>query len=201
MTPSSPRRPGRPSGNSAARENILANARELFADNGFDRTSIRAIARAAGVDSALVHHYFGTKHELFAAAIRLPVSPEVVLGAIRNTPVEELGNTLPRVLLGLWDSDSGTALIAALRSLLAGPDVSLLQTFFHDIIGAEVAPRVDNPVGSGRIRVQFAASQLVGIVVTRYLVGLEPMASASAEQIAATIGPTLQRYLTGDLAP
>ncbi len=194
-----PRRRGRPPGNSDTRERILANARELFARNGIDKTSIRAIAAAAGVDSALVHHYFGTKQQLFVAAIDIPVDPTAVLGPIRAAPVEQLGLLIPSLLLPLWDSELGTGLVATVRSLLAGSDVSLIRSFFQEVITAEVAPRVDTPAGTGRLRVQFVVSQLVGVVMARYIIGLEPFASLPAEQVAETIAPTLQRYLTGQL--
>lgn len=193
------RRPGRPAGSSDTRERILASARELFARNGIDRTSIRAVAAAAGVDAALVHHYFGTKQQLFAAAIHLPIDPMEVLGPLRETPVEELGLRLPSLLLNIWDSELGAGLIATMRSLLSGAEVSLVRSFFQEVIVAEVGPRVDNPPGAGRIRVQFAASQLMGVVMARYIVEIEPFASLPADQIAATIAPNLQRYLTGDL--
>ena len=194
-----PKRPGRPRGTSDTRDRILANALELFARNGIDKTSIRAIAAAAGVDSALVHHYFGTKQQLFTAAINIPIDPMSILVPLRDTPVEELGHVLPSILLPLWDSEMGAALIATIRSLIAGSDVSLIRSFLQEIITAEVAPRIDNPPGSGRLRVQFVASQLVGVVMARYIIGLEPFASLPAERVAATIAPTLQRYLTGDL--
>ncbi|WP_179472223.1 TetR/AcrR family transcriptional regulator [Mycolicibacterium vinylchloridicum] len=197
--PQQAKRPGRPRGASDTRERILANARELFARNGIDKTSIRAIAAAAGVDSALVHHYFGTKEQLFAAAINIPVDPMTILVPLRDTPIEELGLVLPTILLPLWDSEMGDALIATIRSLVAGSDVSLIRSFLQEVITAEIGPRVDNPPGSGRLRVQFVASQLVGVVMARYIIGLEPFASLPAEQVAATIGPTLQRYLTGEL--
>jgi AcrR family transcriptional regulator len=193
------KRPGRPPGASDTRDRILVNARELFARNGIDKTSIRAIAAATGVDSALVHHYFGTKEQLFAAAINIPIDPMTILVPLRDTPIEELGLVLPTVLLPLWDSEMGDALIATIRSLVAGSDVSLIRSFLQEVITAEVGPRVDNPPGSGRLRVQFVASQLVGVVMARYIIGLEPFASLPPEQVAATIGPTLQRYLTGDL--
>ena len=199
MTKPQAKRPGRPPGTSVIRDRILANARELFARNGIDKTSIRAIAAASGVDSALVHHYFGTKQELFTAAINIPIDPMSILVPLRDTPVEELGRAIPAILLPLWDSQMGTALIATIRSLLAGSDVSLIRSFLQEIITAEIAPRIDNPPGSGRLRVQFVASQLVGVVMARYIIGLEPFASLPPEQVAATIGPTLQRYLTGDL--
>lgn len=197
--PRQAKRPGRPRGASDSRERILVNARELFARQGIDKTSIRSIAAAAGVDSALVHHYFGTKEQLFAAAINIPIDPMTILVPLRDTPVAELGHVLPSILLPLWDSEMGAGLIATMRSLLAGSDISLVRSFLQEVITAEVAPRVDNPPGSGRLRVQFVASQLVGVVMARYIIGLEPFASLAPERVAETIAPTLQRYLTGEL--
>ena len=114
-------------------------------------------------------------------------------------PVEELGYRIPSILLPLWDSDLGTAFIATLRSILAGSEVNLFRTFIQDVIAVEVGARVDDPPGSGIVRIQFVASQLVGIVMARYILRLEPFASLPAQQIADTIAPNLQRYLTGDL--
>jgi AcrR family transcriptional regulator len=193
------KRPGRPAGTTDARERILIAARDLFAANGFDKTSIRSIATAAGVDSALVHHYFGTKQQLFTTAVQIPIDPMTVLGPLRDAPLDQLGHTLPSLLIPLWDSELGAAFIATLRSMLAGSDVSLLRSFIQEIITAEVGPRVDNPPGSGRIRVQFVASQLVGVAMARYILELEPFRSLPAQQIADTIGPNLQHYLTGEL--
>lgn len=193
------KRPGRPPGTSDTRERILASARNLFARNGIDKTSIRAIAKDAGVDPALVHHYYGTKTQLFAAAIHIPIDPMQVIGPLREVPVEQLGSVLPSILLSLWDSEMGKGFIAELRSLLAGNDVTLIRSFLQEVITAEVGSRVDNPPGSGKIRVQFVASQLVGVVMARYILELDPFKSLPVEQIAETIAPNLQRYLTGDL--
>ncbi|TRW83370.1 helix-turn-helix transcriptional regulator [Mycolicibacterium sp. 018/SC-01/001] len=193
------KRPGRPPGPSDTRERILAVARDLFARNGFDNTSIRSIAGGAGVDAALVHHYFGTKTQLFAAAIHIPIDPMTVIGPLRDVPVDQIGHVLPALLLPLWDSEMGKGFIATLRSLLAGSDVSMVRSFLQDVITAEVGGRVDDPPGTGRIRVQFVASQLVGVVMARYILELEPFKSLPVEQIAKTIAPNLQRYLTGDL--
>lgn len=193
------KRPGRPRGATDTRDRILASARELFACNGIDRTSIRAVAAGAGVDAALVHHYFGTKQQLFAAAIHIPIDPMEVLRPMRETPIGELGLRLPSVLLPIWDSELGAGLIATLRSLLTGADVSLARSFLQEVVVAEVASRVDTPPGTGVIRAQFVASQLMGVVMARYIVQVEPFASLPAEQIAQTIAPNLQRYLTGDL--
>jgi AcrR family transcriptional regulator len=193
------KRPGRPPGTSDTRDRILASARELFARNGIGSTSIRSIAASAGVDAALVHHYFGTKAQLFVAAIQIPIDPMQIIGPLREAPVDELGLRIPSLLLPLWDSELGSGIIATMRSLLAGSDVSLIRSFLQEIISAEIGPRVDDPPGSGPIRVQFVASQLVGIVMARYILELEPFKSLPIEQIAATVGPNLQRYLTGDL--
>ena len=157
------------------------------------------MAAAAGVDAALVHHYFGTKQQLFAAAIHLPIDPMTVLVPMRETPIDELGLRLPSVLLPIWDSELGAGLIATVRSLLTGADVSLARSFLQEIVVEEVGSRVDNPPGTGKIRAQFVASQLMGVVMARYIVGIEPFASLPADQVAKTIAPNLQRYLTGDL--
>lgn len=148
---------------------------------------------AAGVDSALVHHYFGTKEQLFAAAVHIPIDPMDVIGPLREAPVEELGHRIPSMLLTLWDSEVGTSFIATLRSVLAASEVNLFRTFIQHVIGVEVGSRVDSPPGTGLIRV------LVGIIMERCILELEPFASLPARQIADTIAPNLQRYLTGDL--
>jgi AcrR family transcriptional regulator len=193
------KRPGRPPGPSDSRDRILSSARNLFARNGIDKTSIRAIAKDAGVDPALVHHYVGSKTQLFAAAIHIPIDPMQVIGPLREVPVDQLGHVLPQILLQLWDSELGKGFIATLRSILAGSEASLIRSFLQEVIAVEVGNRVDNPPGSGRLRVQYVASQLVGVVMARYILELEPFNSLPVEQIAETIAPNLQRYLTGEL--
>ena len=194
------RRPGRPAGVTDTRQRILASARELFARHGIHQTSIRAVATAAGVDSALVHHYYGTKEQLFAAAVHIPIDPHDVIGPLREVPVTELGYALPSMLLPLWDSEIGAGFIAELRSILAGSEVSLFRLFIHEVIAIEIGSRIDDPPGSSMIRIQFVASQLVGVLMARYILELEPFKSLPAQQIAETIAPNLQRYLTGDLS-
>ena len=171
----------------------------MFARNGIDKTSIRAIAADADVDPALVHHYYGTKTQLFAAAIHIPIDPMQIIGPLQQIPVEEIGYTLPSLLLPLWDSEMGKGFIATLRSILAGGETSLVRSFLQEVIAKEVGSRVDDPPGSGPIRVQFVASQLVGVVMARYILELDPFKSLPVEQIAETIAPNLQRYLTGEL--
>ncbi|EUA35333.1 bacterial regulatory s, tetR family protein [Mycobacterium xenopi 3993] len=159
------------------------------------------MAAAAGVDSALVHHYFGTKERLFAAAVRIPIDPMEIIGPLREVPVDDLGYQLPATLLPLWDSELGAGVIATIRSVLAGSEVNLIRSFIEDVIAVEIGSRVDDPPGSGIIRIQFVASQLVGVVMARYILELEPFKSLPPERIARTIAPNLQRYLTGSCRP
>ncbi|CPS08925.1 Putative transcriptional regulator, TetR family [Mycobacteroides abscessus subsp. bolletii] len=195
----SSKRPGRRPGASNARDDILASARKLFSLNGIDKTSIRAIASDAGVDPALVHHYFGTKLDLFREVVQLPVDPSVVLQPLRDVPVDELGVTIPRLIIALWDSELGANMLAVFRSALTGADDGLVRVFFREVLVNIIAERVDSPPGSGVLRAEFAITQMAGILVGRYIMAIEPLASLTAEQIALTVGPNIQRYLTGAL--
>ncbi|RIR87496.1 TetR/AcrR family transcriptional regulator [Mycobacteroides abscessus] len=195
----SSKRPGRRPGTSSARDDILASARKLFSLNGIDKTSVRAIASDAGVDPALVHHYFGTKLDLFREVVQLPVDPSVVLQPLRDVPVDELGVTIPRLIIALWDSELGANMLAVFRSALTGADDGLVRVFFREVLVNIIAERVDSPPGSGVLRAEFAITQMAGILVGRYIMAIEPLASLTAEQIALTVGPNIQRYLTGAL--
>jgi AcrR family transcriptional regulator len=199
VTKDSPRRPGRPTGTSDTRERILDSARELFASKGIGKTSIRAVAAGAGVDSALVHHYFGTKEQLFAAAINVSFDPGLILGQLRTAPVRDLGYTLPSLILPLWDSEIGAGLMATLRSAMAGDQINIFRSFLRDVVVTELAARVDTPAGSGIIRAEFVATQILGVAMTRHIFQIEPFASLPVQQIIDTIAPNLQRYLTGEL--
>lgn len=199
MSTDSRRRPGRPPGTSDTREKILASARDLFARNGIGNTSIRAIASDAGVDPALVHHYFGTKEKLFTAAINVAFDPALILVPLRTAPVEELGRILPSLILPVWDSEVGASMVATLRSALSGDEIGIFRSFLRDIVVTELAARVDNPAGSGVVRAEFAATQILGIAIARHILKLEPMASLPIPQIVDTIAPNLQRYFTGEL--
>ncbi|MGY2125476.1 TetR/AcrR family transcriptional regulator [Nocardia gipuzkoensis] len=195
-----PTRTGRRPGQSGAREAILAAARARFADVGFDKTSVRAVAIDAGVDPALVHHYFGTKQQLFAAVVELPVDPEATLRIIEAAPLDELGETIIRAVVGVWDSPAGPGVVALVRSILAGTDdPSLARTFVLEVVLERVRLRIATPEDDGRVRVGLVASQMMGVLVGRKIIGVEPLASMPAGALAAAVGPTLQRYLTGDI--
>ena len=190
-------RTGRRPGSSDTRAAILAAARSRFAEVGFDKASIRSIAAAAGVDSALVHHYFGTKHDLFAEVVALPGDPAMVVRTLGDAPLDRLGEVLIRTIVGLWDSPIGMGAVAAFRSAVAGGDESLLRTFLTDVVLKDVRVRVDEEIGDGAKRTALVASQMAGLLVVRKLLQIEPVASMSIDELVADVGPNLQRYLTG----
>jgi AcrR family transcriptional regulator len=187
------RRPGRRPGPSSSREDILAAARVLFGERGYDKASIRAIARVAGVDPALVHHYFGTKEELFAAAMQLPVDPATLLPHLLAGPRAELGERLVRTFLQLWgDPRLRPQFVGVIRSATTSEQgAALLREFISAQILARIAERLEVP----RLNLTAVAAQLVGIVMLRYVLQVEPLASADEDELAALVGPTLQRYL------
>ncbi|WP_067829757.1 TetR/AcrR family transcriptional regulator [Nocardia inohanensis] len=199
MTSGNGSRSGRRPGQSGTREAILDAARVRFAEVGFDKASIRSIATAASVDPALVHHYFGTKQELFTAALELPIDPQVVLAQIATAPVERLGETIVRAVVTTWDSPVGVQAVAAFRALLGSGDPALARAFLLEVVLKDVRSRVDSPPGTGDKRATLAASQLAGLLMTRKIIQLEPIASMSIDEVTAIVGPTVQRYLTGDL--
>ncbi|MCP2299402.1 transcriptional regulator, TetR family [Nocardia amikacinitolerans] len=192
-------RSGRRPGRSGAREAILAAARARFAEAGFDKTSIRAVAADAGVDPALVHHYFGTKQQLFGAVVELPVDPEVILSVMESAPLDQLGPTILGAVVGVWDSPAGPGIVAAVRSILTGSDPVLARTFILEVVLERVRKRIATPEDDGHARVALAASQMMGVLVARKIIGVEPLASMPIDELVAAVGPTLQRYLTGDI--
>ncbi len=194
-----PGRSGRRPGQSGTREAILDAARKRFAEVGFDKASIRSIAGTAGVDPALVHHYFGTKQQLLTAVVNLPVDADVIRAHIAAAPVDALGETIVRTVVGVWDSPIGASAIAAFRAILGGGDAALVRSFVLEVILRDVRDRVDSPPGSGYTRVALAVAQMGGILMARKIVGIEPIVAMSADELARLVGPSLQRYLTGDL--
>ncbi|MEU6562038.1 TetR family transcriptional regulator [Nocardia nova] len=192
-------RTGRRPGESGTREAILGAARSRFAEVGFDKASIRSIAGAAGVDPALVHHYFGTKQRLFSAALNLPIDPEAIRAPIRAAASEDLGETVVRTVVGAWDSSIGEHAVAAFRGILAGGDAALARSFLLEVALKDVREKVDSPPGTGTTRVVLAVSQMIGLLVARKILRVEPVASMPLDDLAALAGPAIQRYLTGDL--
>jgi AcrR family transcriptional regulator len=199
VTSSAARNRGRRPGGPDTRGEILAAARESFAHKGFAGTTIRAVAAEAGVDPALVHHYFGAKDDLFLAALEIPVDPRTLVPGVLAEGVAGAGERLLRLLLSVWDDpETRLPLIALVRSGLSqeAPQTLLQQGILRMVL----APlRAALPADEADRRVQLVASQMVGLVMTRYLLALEPLASMPVDDVVAWVGPTLQRYLDGPL--
>ncbi|GGU30595.1 TetR family transcriptional regulator [Streptomyces lavendofoliae] len=181
-----------------ARERILEAARAEFAERGYDKTSVRGIAKAAGVDPALVHHYFGTKDEVFAAAVELSFEPALIIPAILGESPEGVGDRLARYFLSVWENPVTRApLLAIIRSALTHEAAAkVLRGFVLRRLLQRVADDLDVP--DPELRAELAASHMIGIAILRYVVQVEPLASARTEDIVALVAPTLQRYLTED---
>lgn len=196
-----PRRRGRPARTEAtdgpgARERILEAARGEFAERGYDKTTMRGIARSAGVDAALVHHYYGSKDDVFAAAIEVSLEPARALAEILGKGTEGIGERLARYFIGVWENPvSRVPLLAIIRSALTHDAAAkVLRGFVLRRLLERVAADLEVP--NPQFRAELAASHLVGIMILRYVLQVEPLATADPEEIIAVVAPTLQRYLT-----
>ena len=179
---------------------MLAAARAAFAERGFDGATIRGIAADAGVDPALVHHYFGSKDQLFLAAIEAPANPADLLPEVLAAGRDELGAAVVRLLLKVWDGPMRPAGLALVRSAVGNEwTAKLLREFLVTQVLRRVVATLDIPAAEREVRGALVASQLIGIVMARYVLRVEPLASASPQWLVAAIGPNVQRYLTGDL--
>jgi AcrR family transcriptional regulator len=192
------RRGGRRPGDSGTRAAILSAARDGFATQGYAGTTIRGVAAAAGVDPALVNHFYGSKDGLFAASLEVPADlPGRLLAAVDGDR-DGVGERLVRFYLGLWE-DPVTAgqLRAMMTSAVSHEQAASLLRQFVDRLLTLLA---DHLAGDDRaLRVALSGSQLVGIAFARYLVGIEPLARADVETIVSAVAPTVQRYVAGDL--
>jgi AcrR family transcriptional regulator len=194
------RRSGRRPGNQDTKQSILDAARAVFAERGFDKASIRAIAAEAKVDPALVHHYFGTKEKLFLACMNAPINPGELIPQALDGPREEAGERLVRMALGVWDSPAGAAALGIFRSALSNEwTARLLREFvITQVLRRAVAEIVMDP-SEAQMRAGLMATQMAGLLTARYVLKIEPVASAPAETLVAAIGPNVQHFLTGPL--
>jgi AcrR family transcriptional regulator len=197
-TPPAParRRPGRPADGGDRRTAIVAAARAEFAAKGYAAASVRGIAREAGVDPALVHHYFGTKEQVFVAAMELPFDPAERLPEVLAGDPAQLGERLVRLFVSIWDEpDFRAPMLGLLRSAMTGEQGA---TMLREFVGGALLGRVAAALGDvDPLRVQAAAAQMVGVVLLRHVVRLEPIASASQEDLVALVAPVVQRHLLG----
>lgn len=189
-------RPGRRPGPTETRESILAAARTLFGERGYDGATIRAIAGQAGVDPALVHHFYGSKEQVFVAAMQVPFNPSDVMPRLLEGPREQVAERMLRFFLEVWnDPDGRAAFLGMVRSAMTNEQAAamtrqfLRQTLFTRVVGA---------LGVPPLRAEAAISHLIGTMLMRYVLRLEPLASADEEELIGTIAPTLQRYFDGE---
>jgi len=193
-------RTGRRPGATQTRDRILGAARASFGELGFDATTIRGVAARAEVDPALVHHYFGSKQQLFVAAMALPVDFAAVVPRMLAGPPEGLGERIAKFGLELWDSAAMRPLILGLiRSATSDPGAAArLRELLAEGPFLALARATDRP--DADLRAALVGSQIIGLIMARHIVKVEPLASAPHEVLAAAIGPTLQRYLVGELS-
>ncbi|MET9353819.1 TetR family transcriptional regulator [Streptomyces sp. NPDC006617] len=194
------RRRGRPPRTESGdtRDRILTTAREEFSERGYEKTSVRGIAKSAGVDPALVHHYFGTKEQVFEAAIEVAFAPAMdAPEALADGPLDGVGERLTRFIFGVWENPATrTPLLAILRSAVNNEAAA---TVFRRLIAAQLLRRIAAQlnVPDAELRVELAAAQLVGCAMLRYVIRVEPLASADPEQLVARLAPVVQGHLTG----
>ncbi len=189
-------RPGRRPGPSSTRPKILAAARALFAARGYHATTVRDIAAEAGVNAALVHHYFGTKEHVFVAAMNLPLNPADLISRLRDGgPRAQLGERVVRLFARTWrDPATGQPLQALLRAAASTEQgATMMRQFVEDVM----LPRVATELGVSRVRAAGAFSQLIGFAVAATILRVEPLASASDDEVVALLAPSVQRYLDG----
>ncbi|MET9326582.1 TetR family transcriptional regulator [Tsukamurella sp. NPDC003166] len=200
-------RTGRRPGKSDTRAEILAQARTLFAERGYPDTSVRAIAAAAGVDAALVHRFFGTKEQLFHACLVVPFDPTAMFHEIAAHGPDETSVRLVRGFLALWDSpETGPALTGFFRRALAEPETSAASRDFSSsaAVTTAAAARALLPGASeaeAQRRLSLVLSQIFGLLTTRRLLGIEPLTSWDADDLAAAVAPAITHYLYGELPP
>ncbi|MFF6805799.1 TetR family transcriptional regulator [Streptomyces sp. NPDC012616] len=200
MTGVTARRRGRPPRAESAdtRDRILTAAREEFSERGYEKTSVRGIAKAAGVDPALVHHYFGTKEQVFEASIEVAFAPALnAPEAVSDGPPDQVGERLARFIFGVWENPTTRKpLLAIVRSAVNNDTAAAV---FRRLVASQllrrIAAQLDLP--DAELRAELAAAQLVGCAMLRYVIKVEPLASADLEQIIARVAPVVQGHLTG----
>ena len=188
-------RTGRRPGTGGTREKILAAARSHFGQEGYEGATIRGIAAGAGVDPAMIPHYFGSKEGVFLAAVEFPVDPAVFIPRLLEPGIDGLGERLVTFFLDTWDSPSGASLLGLIRSVVSS---ELAADLMREFVTREVLGRLTEAIKLDypQLRASLVATQLVGLAMLRYVIKVESVSSASPHELARWIGPTIQHYLT-----
>lgn len=193
-------RSGRRPGRQDTRQQILDSAREAFAGNGFAKASIRRIAAMAGVDPALVHHYFGSKDDLFLATVEVAINPRTVVEQLIDGGADGLGTRMIDAILQVWESPAGASLVAAVRTAVGDPgSATALGRFVTIEIVARLLGSMHYPAAEAERRSALIVSQVLGVVIGRYVLRVGALATMEHADLVASVGPTLQHYLTGEL--
>jgi AcrR family transcriptional regulator len=192
-------RPAHRDGERSTRDEILGAARDCFGERGYDRATIRDIAARASVDPALVLHYFGSKEQLFAAALEVPLDPSAIIRRVMAHDRGEMGASLVRAFLEAWEpEETRSPLLAMVRSAMTNETaMELVREFLGRRIFTPLTATLG--VADADLRATLIGSQLIGMAMVRYIARIEPLASAPVERIVSAAAPTVQRYLTGDL--
>ncbi|OLZ52984.1 TetR/AcrR family transcriptional regulator [Amycolatopsis keratiniphila] len=190
------RRPGRWRSGAESKRRILQVARELFHEHGYGSTTVRMIATAAEVDPAMVFYFFGTKQGLFSAAIEISGDVPPAVEALFDGGLDGIGERLVRTLVGNLDKSDRTPLMMLTRSAPADPrSEALLREFIDREITGRLAALLGTP--DAALRAGMVNVQILGLAVARYIMRIEPIASSSVDELAATFGPLVQHCLTG----
>jgi AcrR family transcriptional regulator len=193
------KRRGRRAAGEDTRAALIAAAREVFVEKGYDGATVRAIAAKAGVDAAMVNHWFGGKEGLFAQSVlQLPFDPSEILKRLLDGPVEQAGERIIRTFVTVWDATGGGTFAALIRSVTSQQEVAnALKSFFVNAIFKNLLTEIG--AEQRELRATLCATQMVGLGIVRYVVRFEPLASTDLETVVKAIAPNMQRYLTGDL--
>jgi AcrR family transcriptional regulator len=196
-----PRRPGRRPGANETREAILTAARDAFAAHGYEKATIRAIAREAGVDPALVHHFYGLKEEVFKAAVSDALAPiaEAMAGVGRGADPSTTAQRLARVLVRLWEREpTRSALVGAIRAAVTSETAAgLLRGIVQEHAISAVAASSEQP--DAELRANLIGATMVGIAIARHVLAVQPIASLDEQRLAALLAGTIGYYLSADL--
>ena len=197
------RRRGRRQGGPVSREAVLSAAKTRFARDGYEKTTLRAIAQEARVDPSMVLYLFGSKEELFRESLRLIIDPEILVAALTGTGDDEpdIGTRMVRTYLGVWEApESSASMRTMLASATSNPDA---HAAFRGFMQNYVLTAVSGVLGGdeqARLRAMLAASSLVGTAMLRYLICVPPLSDLPTEDVVRMVAPTVTRYLTADAA-